>query len=55
MGGTIIMPECRNCGIIFKKAVGSKERVCEKCWYLLRSRGHKKRRKNIKNAVAKAL
>lgn len=26
------MPECRNCGIIFKRTAGRNETLCFKCW-----------------------
>jgi len=36
------MPECRNCGRLFKKTyVGSRETICVECWCKLKRRSKK--------------
>ena len=33
LGGKNKMPECRNCGVIFKKKVkGTRPKLCDECW-----------------------
>lgn len=48
------MPQCKNCGNIFKRSyVGSYETLCEDCWKLLRKKGREKTRRTINKRMNK--